>query len=625
MIKFMHLKEAEHIERSWRECVETLFIGRKSYIIDHPEEIFLADNIQKTIDFFKDDKSEGSYEEKLADQFSNAKDIQKLIFLHAEWIHMMIICKDESAKEADLTRWNLGSINNIAMKGIIDKGRYFSKKDKLIKFVLYMFRELSSRKNLQTVEDYNNFIEGYANQKIEKEENYASSICNALLYIVNNKKYEAIIAKSHKKYIASYYKKYHDGTGTLDEQIFQIRYGFAEEHDIPVEKLDFYHGKIAEWLVEWKKSKVNQKNQNNKRSSVRENGDKKYGAGGVTGGTAKNIILYGPPGTGKTHHTVNFALHIIDPKLDDVDRSHLAKKMFAEYKQSGQIEMVTFHQSFTYEDFIEGIKPILGDEEGDVGYQIEAGLFKEISDRARMNWREQLDSSVQGQKKLKNYVLIIDEINRGNISKIFGELITLIEPSKRLDESDEMTTRLPYSKEEAFGIPPNLHIIGTMNTADRSIALLDTALRRRFDFIEMMPDVSHVEADIEGINGRKLLEIMNDRITVLLDREHQLGHSYLMDIKTMAGLKQAFQKKIIPLLQEYFYENWEKIHLVLNKNAFLSTRDVPDTLFPGGSDFVNNESVIYELADEHDEVWLDESEYQQIYATTSQSDAGEED
>ena len=429
-----------------------------------------------------------------------------------------------------------------------------------------------------------------------------------------------------------------------------------------------------------------------------------------------NQILYGPPGTGKTYNTVNYAVAIIesrssndlqeeirkiikDEPLDDLERKKV-KQRFDKLKKNGQIEMVTFHQNFTYEDFIEGIRPVLDDEDRNIEYELSEGVFKKIADRANKNrtqseqtgeeswdtdellqafaesienklesgeeinlfapggrsgatigeihWSRdnfksvQLGGTVKYQRLTKkvirrdyedfykgeikapkdikpthkskrtqhgnamyyfalyqkikqfhdeegppeepvtvekqNYVLIIDEINRGNIAKIFGELITLIEPSKRIGGDDEATVALPYSQDsfdqDPFGVPDNLYIIGTMNTADRSIALLDTALRRRFEFIEMMPDSEHsrISTDIEGVNCQKLLAAMNKRIRFLLDREHQIGHTYFMDIDDLESLEATFKNKIIPLLQEYFYDNWEKIDLVLNGNGFIEDR-----------------------------------------------------
>jgi len=226
----------------------------------------------------------------------------------------------------------------------------------------------------------------------------------------------------------------------------------------------------------------------------------------------------------------------------------------------------------------------------------------------------------------QNYVLVIDEINRGNIAKIFGELITLIEPSKRLAATDAATVTLPYSKdeEEPFGVPDNLYLVGTMNTADRSIALLDTALRRRFEFVEMMPQPNHarISADIDGVNCREMLAAINKRICVLLDREHQIGHSYFIGVGDLAELARVFRHRIIPLLQEYFYDDWERIYLVLNKNAFIRARRADENLF-GGAETVDADRLFYELA-EGAAVWESPDNYRKIYANAQPDDGDDE-
>ena len=338
-----------------------------------------------------------------------------------------------------------------------------------------------------------------------------------------------------------------------------------------------------------------------------------------------NQILYGPPGTGKTWNTVNHALAIIEDKdvkaLEEEGRDSV-KQRFDALKDEEQIEMVTFHQNFAYEDFIEGIRPVLDDDSDDsinVHYEIVDGVFKTIADRAKKN----LEYSGPDKK----YVLIIDEINRGNIAKIFGELITLIEQSKRIGESDATTATLPYSSnsmEGGFGVPNNLYIIGTMNTADRSIAPLDTALRRRFDFIEMMPEPEHplISQNLDGVNCQQLLSMMNERITALIDREHQIGHSYFIDINSMAQLADAFKNRIIPLLEEYFYDDREKINLVLDNNKFMISKKIRIGLFYN-TEFVNTEKMIYELIKPNNPEWEKPENYQAIYQSKLQAEETE--
>ncbi len=298
-----------------------------------------------------------------------------------------------------------------------------------------------------------------------------------------------------------------------------------------------------------------------------------------------NQILYGPPGTGKTYQTIDKALEILlEGEIESIPKSREEKKKkFDEYKANGQIEFITFHQSFSYEEFVEGIKPNTENPEN-MTYEVQDGIFKKLCKKAGdLN---------------EPYILIIDEINRGNISKILGELITLIEPSKRIGNNEELGVTLPYSSEE-FGVPKNLYIIGTMNTADRSIALLDTALRRRFEFIEIMPNYKDLSTDCEGIDLKELLESINNRIEFLLDREHTIGHAYCIDVKTLEDLKSVFAKKIIPLLQEYFYEDYAKIDAVLNGNGMIKVDEeiTFSKLFNSKFNDFDNEKSVYQITD----------------------------
>lgn len=458
-----------------------------------------------------------------------------------------------------------------------------------------------------------------------------------------------------------------------------------------------------------------------------------------------NRILFGAAGTGKTFNTINHALSILENKslkdLEQEERKEL-KNRFDNYKDKGQIKFVTFHQSFSYEDFVEGIRAET-DDQGSLIYDVKPGVFKELCEEARENketlkglgvrsnaslWKlsigdlatrqfcfdydqirigwgqtgnllddqakntedyqqfsstdhHTLDQFVSGVEVgdvvlclkgvseicgvavvtgdyffdkncpsvvrkdylhcrkvnwiLKNisfnirqlnggvgltlktiyrlwrftwtdllqelnkagyllnnqpesssepYILIIDEINRGNISRTFGELITLIEESKRQGAEEQLSVTLPYSKYE-LTVPNNLYLIGTMNSSDRSLTGLDIALRRRFTFIEMPPQPNLLrDVSVDGVDIERLLTVINQRIEILIDRDHCLGHANFMNLKekpTLDNLSDIFKQKVIPQLQEYFFDDWAKINLVLNGNGMLKPKPVEKSaIFP---------------------------------------------
>ncbi len=403
----------------------------------------------------------------------------------------------------------------------------------------------------------------------------------------------------------------------------------------------------------------------------------------------KNQILFGPPGTGKTFSSITKSLSIIEDIEETILKKEIrsvVKERFDKLLKKERIYFSTFHQSTSYEDFIEGIKPQT--KGTNVIYEIEDGIFKKISDKARVNWLqsrnannnfeelfeilksewqesentelhvsmksssfnitdireknidfrkangstghdlvistlrdiylgnrkmdgglgvyynplvEKLKSYKSGKAtvKLENYVLIIDEINRGNVSQIFGELITLIEEDKRLGKEEALDIVLPYSKEK-FNVPPNLYIIGTMNTADRSVEALDTALRRRFSFIEMMPEYNELKGiTFDNTDLGAVLETINNRIESLLDRDHQIGHSYFIKLESedWENLSQVFKNCIVPLLQEYFYGDYEKIAMVLG-TGFVKINKNKKVAFSKYADHIFNEEItdpVFEL------------------------------
>ena len=487
-----------------------------------------------------------------------------------------------------------------------------------------------------------------------------------------------------------------------------------------------------------------------------------------------NTILYGPPGTGKTYNTINKALDIVGVDTENMKREDIVK-LFKLKVQEGQIVFTTFHQSFSYEDFIEGIKPVVDSDEssieGDLKYTVENGVFKDLVERINnaqefvesdqtqiaidqekfkrninkvslgnsldskddaiydyciandcvaIGFGEEIDFSgvtsrieirkrfqdngieitssmdfnvsaierlilwmepgqlvfvSDGMSKLKaigeisgeyycdptspiryaqfrkvkwlykdlelpieeiygkkfsqqtiyqidpnqinqsffsgrkdvkknssNYVLIIDEINRGNVSSIFGELITLLEPDKRKGEPEELSAVLPYSKKR-FSVPKNLYILGTMNTADRSVEALDTALRRRFSFEEMLPKSDLLKergenntGKIEGVDLATLLDVINNRIEVLVDRDHTVGHAFFIHDLTLDNLRNTFSDKIIPLLQEYFYGDYSKMEMVIGSD-FFKVKDTAKVKFAVKTDDFDPEGKVYHIVD----------------------------
>lgn len=303
-------------------------------------------------------------------------------------------------------------------------------------------------------------------------------------------------------------------------------------------------------------------------------------------GEPLNLILYGPPGTGKTYRLQQTYM----PRYVD--------------KDGRRFEFITFHQSYSYEDFVEGIRPTT--VAGRVSYEVRSGALRRLCERAL-------------QDPGRRYALFIDEINRGNVAKIFGELITLIEGDKRLrfdaaGNKKGLEIALPYSGDR-FGVPANVDLIGTMNTADRSISLLDTALRRRFQFEEMMPNARHIDSKGSGIvpdddggeiDLRKLLDAMNARLTHLLHRDRTIGHAYFAKVKSFADLRSVMAREILPLLQECFYDDWRYIRLVfadqtVSDREFQLVRQISsraEELFPSADELEIGEGRVFEVTPE---------------------------
>ncbi len=280
-------------------------------------------------------------------------------------------------------------------------------------------------------------------------------------------------------------------------------------------------------------------------------------------GQVLNTILCGPPGTGKTFATAERCVRICDGTATQADSR--IRERYSELIDAGRVEFVTFHQSYGYEEFIEGYRPAgTSGTGGGLQLKLVPGVLRRLAGRAK----DAPDSE---------HVLVIDEINRANISKVMGELITLLEEDKREGARNEVKVTLAYSG-DAFTLPANLHILGTMNTADRSIALLDTALRRRFQFEEVSPDPGLLTAASKrtGVDLRRVLRTMNERLEYLADRDHLLGHAWFMGTNSREDVDAVMRHKIIPLLAEYFYDDWSKVQAVLGgTDDFVKKQTLP--------------------------------------------------
>lgn len=284
-------------------------------------------------------------------------------------------------------------------------------------------------------------------------------------------------------------------------------------------------------------------------------------------------------------------------------RADFFKKFLSSVKITKRYNFVTFHQSYSYENFIEGIRPEYVAATQSIDYSPKDGVFKSLCDEARKH-------------KEKNYAIFIDEINRGNISEIFGELISLVEVDKREGETGALSVVLPYSK-ALFSVPSNINVYGTMNTADRSIDQIDIALRRRFKFKPMLPSASVIERELDlcgidannigGVDLIRLFNALNARIEILLDSQHLLGHALFIGCKTIEDIANVIKNSVVPLLEEYFFDDVQKIQLIFNDldangdlkaTAIYKHEDlVADGYFPYAGDYMIDDKKHFYVSD----------------------------
>jgi 5-methylcytosine-specific restriction endonuclease McrBC GTP-binding regulatory subunit McrB len=779
----MKFQKALEVYDLYNRFIDEFIIHGKSILtkdkIECLNDITIA-NCQRVYVEGADFSKDKSFGEKLKTQFENEDYPTRLLMAHVEWLWALATINIKLETKRTLTERTLGNklilneLEDVYAVGIGHCGTFHQRsKNKEIEFILLLIKLLYHQRingEIFEIKDVVHTIENIClvkkNEFIEKDNEFNDVISfkggqamrNILLHLGNPIFYERIFSHGSKQTIVSTFANLiDDDNEDIDTKIHQIRQKLAIELKNP--NFDFYDESVKKL---WDKSDKTTSSDPSVLDTNSNKNDKKN-----MSNFPLNQILYGPPGTGKTYHTINKALAIIEKKseieLEFEEREDL-KKRFDGYVEAGQIVFTTFHQSMSYEDFIEGIKPIEPQNEGEnMVYRIVDGIFKRISidaafaiaqqkkpknsekiidfsmqydnyigkleeqllegkivkvntksnaemlidaisanqniivkhlegkrtytiSKSRLTKLNQAFSELENINNIdtqfrnviggsnasgywailnairktpfneiekneinkiysyeekndvvsamskadysfsitdkipKPYVLIIDEINRGNVSQIFGELITLIEEDKRLGCEEDLKVTLPYSKDK-FGVPSNVFIIGTMNTADRSVEALDTALRRRFSFIEMPPEPELIATDgalkadygvIDGINLVELLRTINKRIEKLLNKDNLIGHSYFMSVRDLDELKAVFQNKIMPLLQEYFFGDYGKIGLVLG-SSFVKKEEVENNIFSdfdydnGSSDFENR--TIYRLinANEMDDKTFNEA------------------
>ncbi|ELV8757592.1 AAA family ATPase [Vibrio vulnificus] len=666
-------KDSTHLLNNMSEFKERCLIQGRSLFTELA--VWNSLTCQELIDYFVEnlDEGDGDFFEKLETQLADASPEAKV--LASEMLWLMFLCPSNTGPESKrnsierVFSWSGFEItpdskqkflSDSALTGIGSAGTaYNTGRWRELVYVIRLVEALLKLSELERKELLND-VDRLPLWLESIPENGTRQFRHMFLYLLFPEAHERIFGNTDRKSIltiltditsAQYNRMDNKET---DAKLLALRQSFEAEYG--TQELDYYVEPLrSKWKVP-KPSSPNEVNDPAQEYDVKSN-DKLQ---------PLNTILYGPPGTGKTYNTINKALEIVDPEFyhQHSDDRVAIKERFDELLKSNRIGFVTFHQSFSYEDFVEGLKAAT--DNGTLSYDVEPGVFKSMCERARSSYdssvsfddfdaalaklqetsensdKRLLLATVRGKKfeieysgggtfkvfpfatestdpkyvasianvrklyltgskegiynssyvegfliylkshcglmpntipapsknkETKRFVLIVDEINRGNISNIFGELITLIEPSKRAGGKESLSVKLPYSK-EAFSVPDNLHIIGTMNTADKSLAQIDIALRRRFQFEEMMTNYELLAEIplIDGIDIEQMVRVINKRIELLYDREHTIGHSFFLSLKdnpSIEHLAEIFELQILPLLEEYFFENWERVAMVL--------------------------------------------------------------
>ena len=557
-------KKAEAALEAAEEWMRKCLLGGGSVFSE--ERLWTLDNFRELhtqLGKNKDDGERGFYD-KVERQLQSASPGAKCLWSEMSWIYCLI--QSNLKPETKLTRiramWELSGIafpdshpalGDVLARGVINPGTAYNTHAwrEFAFFVAAMIDwfSLSAEQRATCLGDPWRFAEWLDGG----ESSDRRQLRHVFLFLLFPDSFEAMSTSRHKADIVmAFSRKWGEDTDidhrsdpkAMDRALLYVRRKLEREY--PEQEVDFYQSRFKHvWHPDVPAPDPDPPNPEPRP--------------GPDNTRLLNTILYGPPGTGKTYATARRCVQICNGLSQWTDADVRAR--YRALVEEDRVAFVTFHESYGYEDFVEGLRPVT---EGGAGFRLEprAGALKAMAERAR--------------GKSAPHVLVIDEINRANVSKVLGELVTLLEEDKRAGAANEVAVTLPYSGEK-FTLPANLHLLGTMNTADRSIALLDTAVRRRFDFEELppKPDALRDAAEQTGMDLPAVLGAMNERPEWLIDRDHLIGHAWFMDAAGKTDVDNVMRRKIVPLVAEYFHDDWGKVSAVLG----------------GGEDFVRVERL----------------------------------
>ncbi len=590
-----HFPNAAQVFDAADKFKQRCLLDQDSLLLDG-QTLWTAEHFQALIDNYvkQPDVGDGGFYEKLTGQLSSCQPLDVALMAEVFWIVNLGPTNLAAPTKLDRIQliWNLNPVQPFPTSspflhtpvlsglGSGGPGYHLYLWTEMV-FAIEAFHDLlekslSERQALLTNgHDFAKWLDGIPSGKGRQ---FYHVLCHALF----PDQFERIFSQNHKNKVARAHKVWSpqiaESRASLDATLLNLRKRLEVQHG---QDIDYYLPPVGT-LIKPAATKELTTGPTSTNASltvgsplVSEATPKPYRAEGEANTSeevcvADNLILYGPPGTGKTHE--------------------MQRRMNKAFANGEVYEFVAFHPSYSYEDFVGGLRPVAAPGGQGLVVNFQIGPFLRLCEKAHKAPTEQ-------------FTLFIDEINRANVAKVFGELIALIEPSKRVQAGsrpngqvadDSLWVTVP-GLEMPLGVPHNLNIVATMNTSDRSIAMMDIALRRRFRFQEFAPEPKRIEPAMVGaVDLPALLQRLNDRLEYLLDRDHAIGHAVFMGITSQAELQQVLAQCVIPLLQEYFFEDLEKVRLVVTgsgkDSVFFKSRSLsPSELFPGAKQAVGTE------------------------------------